>query len=98
MIYVVATLTIKPDSLDQAIAAGKPCVQATRQETGCIRYDLNVDVMDPTKLVFVEKWESREALEAHFSTPHLDDFRAAGKAFILDSTVEIIHPEKVETP
>lgn len=97
MIYVIATLNIKPNTLDQAIAASKPCIEATRNETGCIRYDLNVDVLDPTKITFVERWENREALEAHFHTPHIEALRQANKAFVTSSKVEIIHTDKVET-
>lgn len=96
MIYLNASLTIKPDTLNQVIAAAKPCIEATRREPGCIRYDLTVDVNDPTKLVFVEKWETREALESHFAQPHLETWREAGKPFITDVSIDIIHPEKVE--
>ncbi|MCX7341208.1 MAG: putative quinol monooxygenase [Hyphomicrobiales bacterium] len=97
MIYLIATLRITPGSLPAVIAAVKPCLDATRQEAGCISYDLHVDVTDPEALVFVERWETREALAAHFTTPHLQAWRAAGGPHILARRIEIIDPETVET-
>ena len=38
--------------------------KATRLEPGCISYDLNVSTSDPLRVTFVERWESREALNA----------------------------------
>lgn len=96
MLYVIATLIIKPGSLDAAVAAAKPCIEATREEDGCISYDLNVDVLDETRVVFVERWENRAALEAHFQTPHLKTFREAGGKYLTSSKVEIIEDGKVE--
>jgi quinol monooxygenase YgiN len=53
-------------------------------------------VTDPTRLVAVERWTSREALARHMDTPHLQAWRAAGKEFI-DRKAQIITPEKVDT-
>ena len=36
MVYVIATLTVKPDMRAELIAAAKPAMEATRQEEGCI--------------------------------------------------------------
>ena len=62
MIYVVATLTIKPETRADFIAAATACIQETRKEPGNIAYDLHESVTDPAKMVFVEQWENAEAL------------------------------------
>ena len=62
MIYVVATLTIKPETRAEFIAAATACIKETRKEPGNIAYDLHESVTDPTKMVFVEQWENAEAL------------------------------------
>ncbi len=96
MIYVIASLRIRPGTLAEVIAAATPCLTATRKEAGCLSYDLSVDVADPQALVFVERWESRAALAAHFEAPHLIAWREAGSRFITDRSVEIIHAGEVE--
>ena len=96
MLFVIATLTIKPGTLDEVVAAATPCLEGTRKEEGCISYDLHVAVDDETKLVFVERWESREALKAHFSAPHLVAWRDAGAPYVTARRIEIIEDGKVE--
>ena len=65
MIYVVATLTVKPETRAEFIAAATACIKETRKEPGNIAYDLHESVTDPTKMVFVEQWENAEALVPH---------------------------------
>lgn len=96
MITVIATLRIKADTREEVIAAAYPCIEATRREAGCRRYDLTADVLDPTAMVFVEEWDSREALEAHFNTPHIKAWREAGKPFVESAVVQVIHATEVE--
>jgi quinol monooxygenase YgiN len=47
----------------------------TRGEKGCINYDLHVSPDDPGLLVFHENWESKEDLDAHLASAHIDAFR-----------------------
>ncbi len=96
MIVLVATLRIKPGSLNAVLEAARPCIDATRRETGCISYDLHQSLTDPECLVFVERWESREALASHFEAPHLIAWREAGGPHFVDRKIEIIHPDSVE--
>ena len=97
MIYVVATFTIKPDSLAALREAAMPCIEATREEPGCVFYDLNTSVSNSRRVVFVEQWKSREDLENHFNSAHIKAFREASAPLIESRTVEIIHPERIET-
>lgn len=97
MIYVVATLIIRPGSLGAVMAAAKACIAETRKEKGCIAYDVNTSVSDPDTLVFVEKWERREDLTAHSRSPHLAAWREASNPHLVSKTVEVVHPERVET-
>ena len=53
----------------------KVCVP-TRAEKGCINYDLHVAPDDPALLVFHENWESKDDLDAHLASAHIDAFRA----------------------
>jgi quinol monooxygenase YgiN len=51
--------------------------RASRAEPGCFEYAFATDVSDPTIVRIVERWESLEALRAHFATPHMAAFQAA---------------------
>ena len=97
MIYVVATLTVKPETRAEFIAAATACIKETRKEPGNIAYDMHESVTDPTKMVFVERWESVEATLPHRSTEHMKTFgRIAVKCTSAPPRIEIITPEKVD--
>lgn len=97
MIYVVATLTVKPEARAELIAAATACIAATRKEPGNIAYDLHESVTDPSKLVFVEQWENAEALVPHRSAEHMKTFgRVVVKCITAPPRIEVITPEKVE--
>ncbi|HEX4227379.1 MAG TPA: putative quinol monooxygenase [Bryobacteraceae bacterium] len=50
-------------------------VGPTRNEPGCITYQLHRDPEDPSKFMFYERFESQAALDEHGETPHLRRFR-----------------------
>lgn len=97
MIYVIASFKIKPESMSALAAAAKPCIEATRAEEGCISYDLHQSVTDESAIVFVERWTSREALEAHFGQPHLVTWREIAGPLFLERKIEIIESASIET-
>jgi quinol monooxygenase YgiN len=97
MIYVIATLTVKPEMKAELFSSANDCIAATRQEKGCISYELFESTLDPNKLVFVEEWESPECLPLHSKSDHMKTFgRVAVKCFAAPVQVQIITPEKVE--
>jgi quinol monooxygenase YgiN len=70
-IVVVGSLKARPgqeDALDQALAG---LVAPTHAEAGCILYALHRGVDDPARFAFVERWESREHLDAHLGSAHV---------------------------
>jgi quinol monooxygenase YgiN len=97
VIYVIATLTVKPEARAELIAAATACIAATRKEPGNIAYDLHESVTDPSKLVFVEQWETVEALVPHRGTDHMKTFgRVVVKCIVAPPLIEVITPAKVE--
>ncbi|GLQ08817.1 antibiotic biosynthesis monooxygenase [Devosia yakushimensis] len=97
MIYVVATLRIRPESLEAMAEAAIPAIAATRREPGCRFYDMHASITDPERVTFIERWSTRAALEAHFASTHVAAFLAASQRHVVASTIEIIHPERVES-
>ena len=97
MIYVIAHLKVKPGTRDACVAAAKPCIAATREEKGCLSYELFASASDPEGLVFVETWSERTDLDAHARSAHMKVWRTAGAEFIVSRKIEVVHPERVET-
>jgi quinol monooxygenase YgiN len=64
------------EALVESILRGM--VVSTRQEPGCLRYDLYASVTAPGGIVFclVEKYADDAAAGAHRETPHYKDYRA----------------------
>ena len=96
MIYVIAEIRLKPGTAEKAFAEARKAVAETVKENGCISYDMHQSVTDPSRLVVVERWESREHLARHLDTPHLKAWRAAGAEFVASRGADIITPEKVD--
>ncbi|MFF0156591.1 putative quinol monooxygenase [Streptomyces sp. NPDC005263] len=47
------------------------------QEPGCLDYAMTADSTDERRIRVYERWVSQQALDDHFSTAHIKDFRAA---------------------
>ncbi len=73
MIIVNAKLPVKKEKNDEVIKQAEALINASRTHEGNISYNLYRDVLDDS-LVFVEKWESSEALDAHMKTPEFVEF------------------------
>lgn len=75
MILVIATISLNPGKRDAFIQAAQPCIAATRNEEGCLHYQLLSSTDDGDTVVFYERWTSREALDKHQASPHIKAFR-----------------------
>ena len=97
MIYVVATSQVKPESRDAFIKGAKECIATTRKEKGCVSYESHASINDPNLFVVVERWETREDLNAHGRAPHMKVWREYSAPLKVSPTViEIISDGKVE--
>lgn len=73
---VVAVLKAKPGqetALRQELLA---LIPPTRQEPGCLNYDLHQAVDQPGHFLFHENWTSKQDLDDHLARPHLTAFLA----------------------
>jgi quinol monooxygenase YgiN len=66
-----------PDDFERVRAAATAQIEASRAEAGCIDYTYSIDVLDPCLMRVLERWQSWDALAAHFEEPHMDAWRAA---------------------
>jgi len=75
---VIAFIKAKPGKetvLHEALLA---LVTATREEAGCINYDLHVSTENPGHFAFHENWASKQHLDEHLKSPHLAAVAARG--------------------
>jgi quinol monooxygenase YgiN len=47
------------------------------EEPGCLDYAMTADPTDERRIRVYERWVSQQALDEHFTTAHITDFRAA---------------------
>lgn len=73
---VVATLKAKPGLEKKLGDILKTLVAPTREEKGCLNYDMHESDVEPGTFVFHENWATRADWEAHMKTPHLVHFAA----------------------
>ena len=83
MIVVVGRVQTDADRRAALIGVGQAVASASREEAGCISYRLYEDVERTNEFVFVEEWESRDALQQHFATEHVGEFMRAIPATIV---------------
>ena len=78
MIAVALRLVAHPHAADELRRrVREDLIPATRAERGCIDYRFYQDIEDPRAFSFVEEWESRDTLDAHFRSSHVGGFLAA---------------------
>lgn len=70
---VVARVKARPDRVSAVRELLGGLVEPTREEPGCVSYELLQNRDDPTDFTFVEEWASDSALEAHLSSDHLEE-------------------------
>lgn len=91
MIIVTGTVRVDPARREAARDIMERMIIASRAEDGCIEYAYSVDVLDPGLIRVHEIWRDRAALQAHFKTPHLQEWRAAWPTFgITDRKLQLV--------
>ena len=96
MIYVIATTHMKPEGREAFIAGHKECIAESRKEKGCLAYEGHISIHDPNVYVVVERWESRDDLNAHARAPHMKKWREISTPLKISTAIEIISDGKVE--
>ena len=70
MIKLIAQNEVKMEHLSEALDLYEELVQKTREESGCLKYDLYVDEKNENHFTFLEEWKDMDALEAHRNSEH----------------------------
>lgn len=94
MIVIEGTVRVPPEQVEAARPAMEKMIRASRAEAGCLDYAYSADLLDPGLIRVAERWESREALAAHFKTSHMAEWRAQFATFsITDRSLRLYEAE-----
>ena len=80
MLVIIGTIRLPAERLDEARPAMQRMILGSRTEPGCIDYSYAHDVLDAGLIHVTEVWSDRDALDAHFRSPHIADWRASWAA------------------
>jgi quinol monooxygenase YgiN len=73
-VSLLASLHCKKDAEGAVDTELKKLVDASKQEHGCIAYELYQYKDEPTRYVIEEEWENEDVLALHMDTPHYKYF------------------------
>jgi quinol monooxygenase YgiN len=88
MIIVLGSVVVRDGELARALALSQQHVARSREEPGCIAHAVHTDTENPLRLVFVEQWADRPALDEHFKVP-------ASRAFVKALSVLAAAPPSI---
>ncbi len=88
MIIVTGHARTKPGGVKRLGDANRTMIAASRAEEGCLAYSYGVDLTDPDRLIVLEYWRDQAALDAHFTTPHMAEWRKAIAGEIVEIDVK----------
>lgn len=77
MVIVSGEFEVASGDRDRAVEIAKKMAAATRAEAGCLTYAFYRDLEHPEVFRVYEEWRDDAALDAHFQTPHMAEFRRA---------------------
>ncbi|MGV0049808.1 putative quinol monooxygenase [Mycobacterium colombiense] len=95
-VVVVATMTVKPESVDTVRDILTRAVEEVHDEPGCEIYSLH---QSGETFVFVEQWADAEALKAHSTAPAVTKmFTAAGEYLDGPPDIKMLQPVPAGDP
>ena len=107
MIYVHATIEVKPGRRAEFLEEFRKIIPLVRAEQGCLEYGPAVDQLTdiPAQgdvrdeiVEVVEKWESVEALKEHLNAPHMVAYRPKVRDMLVGLTLRIMRPTEEPSP
>ena len=98
MIHVLASITVQASERDDFLKIFKANVPEVLEEEGCVEYSATVDFQtevpiqetDANVVTIVEKWETFPHLEAHFTAPHMLEYKAKVEDMVEDVSLKIL--------
>ena len=90
-VVVVGSFKAQPGREEEGLEAFRALVAPTHAESGCILYALHRGADDPSRLAFIERWASREELDAHLKSDHVAAILARAEELFGDSADIVVY-------
>ena len=97
MIIVTGSVETHPESRAEVLRLSLEHVMRSRLEPGCLLHSVHHDAENPNRLVFLEHWVDRDALDTHFRVPASGAFaKSLGALATVPPTLEIYDATPLE--
>jgi quinol monooxygenase YgiN len=98
MIHVIASITVQASERDAFLEIFKANIPKVLEEEGCVEYSATVDFptevpiqeINENVVTVIEKWETFPHLQAHFTAPHMLEYKAKVEGMVEDVTLKIL--------
>lgn len=98
VLNIVAVVQGKAGTADQLYQIIKPCVAASRNDPGCLQYQIHRDLDHADRLVFLERWANRQSLQQHEQTAHFKTLAEAIKPLLAEPLSVLVLGGSLEGP
>lgn len=98
MLLIIGTIRLPPDKFGEARQAMERMVSGSRAEDGCVEYSYARDVLDAGLIRVTEVWRDKAALDAHFRSPHIAEWRASWPALGIGERNLVLYEAGEPTP
>lgn len=77
MISITVILEVDPERVEPFVAAITANAAASREEPGCLRFEVSRHLEKPNVFALSELYQDRDAVEAHYGSEHFAKWREA---------------------
>ena len=82
MLIVLSSATAAPGRRAELVAVARSMAAATRTDPGCLAYSFSADLEDDERILGLEIWQDRGALDAHMAHDHTARFLEAAPGLV----------------
>ena len=93
-INVIVIFEAKPGNVSEVQIILTGLIAPSRAEDTCMEYRLHQDIDKPEQFIFYEKWQNRNALDAHLEMPYISDAAEKIESFLV-GTFQVIFTKEL---
>lgn len=86
MILITGSILARAETFEEIKRLALAHVRRSRTEDGCLHHSAHVDVENPLRLVFVERWRDRASVLQHFSDKQARGFVKVARSLAAEPT------------
>ncbi len=98
MIIVIAEAHATAEAADELAVLLARTATASRGDAGCLDYRFTRDTEDETAFYSIERWESKNDLDAHMAAAHTQELLGALEGKVTAAPVITVHEVSASNP